>query len=275
MPARVWNVTGLVIEDRTFVFESMRAHAHVHPAAPASARPVPLPVSSPTARLPGVVHATPSPLGPLWVASAGPNATLPRVYRRPNSTAASRKNPAYCIGAHMDRDGCTFAYLSPDANAAGQRAWLHFQPINWRNGGLERIARTFMELEVRGVASFGLRVTVFPLQLVNRTYWDSIAQIMHHLNPALALPRRLATPAEVNTPALLPQACLFEPIGTFAVTRVLPPLHKLTAKVRLLVCAHLMHGCRIMFLLPHHHVRTQQSSSVLPLWKQPVMRVQC
>lgn len=63
-------------------------------AAPASARPVPLPVSSPTARLPGVVHATPSPLGPLWVASAGPNATLPRVYRRPNSTAASRKNPA-------------------------------------------------------------------------------------------------------------------------------------------------------------------------------------
>lgn len=69
----------------------------------------------------------------------------------------------YCIGAHMDRDGCTFAYLSPDANAAGQRAWLHFQPINWRNGGLERIARTFMELEVRGVASFGLRVTGLPL----------------------------------------------------------------------------------------------------------------
>lgn len=55
----------------------------------------------------------------------------------------------YCIGVHMDREGCTFAYLSPDANAAGQRAWLCFPLINWRDGGLLRIVRTFMELEVR------------------------------------------------------------------------------------------------------------------------------
>lgn len=55
----------------------------------------------------------------------------------------------YCIGVHMDRDGCTFAYLSPDANVAGQRAWLCFPLINWRDGGLLRIVRTFMELEVR------------------------------------------------------------------------------------------------------------------------------
>lgn len=56
----------------------------------------------------------------------------------------------FCIGVHMDREGCAFAYMSPDADAAGQRAWLHFPPINWRHGGLERIACTLMELEVRG-----------------------------------------------------------------------------------------------------------------------------
>lgn len=67
----------------------------------------------------------------------------------------------YCIGVHMDREGCAFAYLSPDANAAEQRAWLFFPLINWRNGGLQRIACIFMELEVQWWFWFGL-ISNFP-----------------------------------------------------------------------------------------------------------------
>lgn len=56
----------------------------------------------------------------------------------------------YCIGAHMDRTGCAFAYLSPDADAeTGKRVWLHFPLIPWANGGVQRVACILMELEVR------------------------------------------------------------------------------------------------------------------------------
>lgn len=57
----------------------------------------------------------------------------------------------YCMGLHMNREGCTFAYLSPDADAAGQRVWLRFPVVHWRNGGIERIACALMELEVSAV----------------------------------------------------------------------------------------------------------------------------
>lgn len=55
----------------------------------------------------------------------------------------------YCIGAHMDREGCAFAYLSPDVDNTGRRAWLQFPQIKWHNGGLLAIACALMELEVR------------------------------------------------------------------------------------------------------------------------------
>jgi hypothetical protein len=58
----------------------------------------------------------------------------------------------YCMGVHMDREGCTFAYLSPDSDSNGQRVWLRFPVINWRNGGLKRIACALMELEVSALA---------------------------------------------------------------------------------------------------------------------------
>src|SRR6185312_423384 len=57
----------------------------------------------------------------------------------------------YCIGAHMDREGCAFAYLSPDVDNAGQRAWLQFPQIKWHDGGLMAIACALMELAVRVV----------------------------------------------------------------------------------------------------------------------------
>lgn len=55
----------------------------------------------------------------------------------------------YCISAHMDRVGCVFAYLSPDADPkTGKRVWLRFPLIRWGDGGVQRVACILMELEV-------------------------------------------------------------------------------------------------------------------------------
>jgi hypothetical protein len=75
------------------------------------------------------------------------------------------------------------------------------------------------------------------LQLVNRSYWDSIARIMHHLNPALAVPQRPSTPEEINRSAPPQKDDPFEQVGTFAITRELPRLERLSQKAQFRRCS--------------------------------------
>lgn len=73
------------------------------------------------------------------------------------------------------------------------------------------------------------------LQLFNRSYWDSLAYIMHEVNSKLPVPSRLEKPAEStsNDSALqLSTPAAFERIGSFSAFHSLPSMQRLTANVR-------------------------------------------
>ena len=86
-------------------------------------------------------------------------------------------------------------------NVAGQRAWLCFPLINWRDGGLLRIVRTFMELEVRRGGWFP-RVSNFSPFAAGKPLLLGLDRA-HHASPqpSPAVPQRPSTPEEINCSA--------------------------------------------------------------------------